>query len=88
MAPRVSSGLTLANVSQVTSGYFMCLVTAGDNPFLEDYDTKHVTVAGRWRLGSDNSRYTQLLSYVLNDELCFYDMDYVPKKRTMFERPG
>ena len=28
-----------------------------------------------------NSRYTQLLSYVLNDELCFYDMDYVPKNR-------
>ena len=25
------------------------------------------------------SRYTQLLSYALNDELCFYDMDNVKK---------
>ena len=46
MTPSSSSCLTLANVSRVTSGYFMCLVTGGDNPFLDDYDTKHVTVAG------------------------------------------
>ena len=24
----------------------MCMVTGGDIPFKEDYDTKHVTVAG------------------------------------------
>ena len=35
-----------------------------------------------------NTRSEQLLSYALNDELCFYDMDYVPKKQTMFEQPG
>ena len=26
------------------------------------------------------SRNKQFVSYVLNDDLCFYDMDYVPKK--------
>ena len=47
MTPSSSSGLTLAKVSRVTSGFFMCLVTGGDNPFLDDYDTKQVTVAGK-----------------------------------------
>ena len=46
MTPSSSSKLSLSNVSLITSGYFMCMVTGGDIPFKEDYDTKHVTVAG------------------------------------------
>ena len=38
--------LSLSNVSLITSGYFMCMVTGGDIPFKEDYDTKLVTIAG------------------------------------------
>jgi hypothetical protein len=30
----------------MTTGFIMCMVTGGDIPFREDYDTKHVTVAG------------------------------------------
>ena len=46
VTPSSSSELTLSNVSLITTGYFMCMVTGGDIPFREDYDTKHVTVAG------------------------------------------
>ena len=46
VTPSSSSELTLSNVSLITTGYFMCMVTGGDIPFSEDYDTKHVTVAG------------------------------------------
>ena len=46
MTPSSSSKLSLGNVSLITSGSFKCVVTGGDIPFQEDYDTKYVTVAG------------------------------------------
>ena len=46
MTPSSSSELTLSNVTLMTTGYLMCMVTGGDIPFREDSDTKHVTVAG------------------------------------------
>ena len=46
MTPSSSSKLSLGNVSLITSGSFTCVVTGGDIPFQEDYDTKYVTVAG------------------------------------------
>ena len=50
MTPSSSSKVSLANVSLVTSGSFTCVVTGGDIPFQEDYDTKYVTVAGEEKL--------------------------------------
>ena len=46
MTPSSSCKLSLGNVSLITSGSFKCVVTGGDIPFQEDYDTKYVTVAG------------------------------------------
>ena len=53
VTPSSSSKLSLSNVSLITSGYFMCMVTGGDIPFKEDYDTKHVTVAGEDNIEQD-----------------------------------
>ena len=53
VTPSSSSQLSLSNVSLITSGYFMCMVTGGDIPFKEDYDTKHVTVAGEENIEQD-----------------------------------
>ena len=50
MTPSSSSKLSLGNVSLITSGSFTCVVTGGDIPFQEDYDTKDVTVAGEENL--------------------------------------
>ena len=55
MTPSSSSELTLSNVSMMTSGYLMCMVTGGDIPFREDYDTKHVTVAGEIQKYNDSN---------------------------------
>ena len=40
-----SFNLKLGNTSMLSSGLFTCLVTGGDIPFQEDYNTKQVTVA-------------------------------------------
>ena len=50
VTPSSSSKLSLGNVSLITSGSFTCVVTGGDIPFQEDYDTKDVTVAGEENL--------------------------------------
>ena len=53
MTPSSSSKVSLANVSLITSGSFTCVVTGGDIPFQEDYDTKYVTVAGEEKIKDD-----------------------------------
>ena len=59
------------------------VLVIGIDPNYSEFSQTNTTISMKY-----NSRYTQLLSYALNDELCFYDMDYVPKNRTLFERPG
>jgi len=45
VTPSSSCQLSMSNVTLITTGYFKCMVTGGDIPFKEDYDTKHVTIA-------------------------------------------
>ena len=79
MTPSSSSELTLFNVSLMTMGYYMCMVTGGDIPFREDYDTKHVTVAGgEQRYTDENFKSSSLVPPTSRPEIRGVPADFSP----------